>query len=130
MKNIYLGSAISVALVIFLSSFSLNTANIEGDDTFVIPDNINKTLQKSCYGCHNSESKNMKGKMKLKLDEFPTMKKSKLISKLSKISKTLGKDKMPPKKFLSHYPEKALSSDEKAALMDWAKSTATKLAEE
>lgn len=129
MKNIFFGSITAFGLVIFLSSFSLNTSFTEEGDPFVIPENIDKTLKNTCYGCHNSESKNTKGKLKLKLDDFPTMKKSKLISKLSKIAKSLEKGKMPPKKFLEHYPEKALSVDDKAALIDWAKSTAQKLAE-
>lgn len=129
MKRILTGTILTFGVLIFMSSFTrLN--NQTGDAAFVIPDNINKTLQNSCYGCHNSESKNSKAKLKLKIDELSTMKKSKRVSKLSKIYKILEKGKMPPKKFVAKYPEKALNDDQKKELIDWAKSTATGLAGE
>lgn len=129
MKKILTGTILTFGVLIFMSSF-IRMNDQEGDAAFTIPENINKTLQNSCYGCHNSESKNTKAKLKLKLDDLSTMKKSKLISKLSKIAKSVEKGKMSPKKFVAKYPEKALNDDQKKELIEWARTTATSLAGE
>ena len=129
MKKILTGTILTFGILIFMSSFTRMNEQT-GDAAFTIPDNINKTLQNSCYGCHNSESNNSKAKMKLKLDELSTMKKSKLISKLSKIAKSVQKGKMAPEKFEAKYPEKALNAEQKKELIEWAKTTASSLAGE
>ncbi|RUA25853.1 MAG: hypothetical protein DSY76_06300 [Bacteroidetes bacterium] len=105
---------------------SSNTSKLE------IPENIKSILDNSCMGCHNSESKNTKGKMKLNFDKFNNGKYStgKQIAKLNGIVKTLTKGKMPPKKFVAKYPDHALSADDSKALINWAKSQATALAGE
>jgi len=97
-----------------------------------MPANIKSILDKSCIGCHNSESKSTKGKMKLNFDKFNNGKYStgKQIAKLNGIVKVLAKSKMPPKKFLAKNPDRALSVDDSKALSEWAKNQATKLAGE
>lgn len=125
---------LSIAIIAIVSLSSLKLANTtvisSSDDAFEIPENIDAIFNESCYGCHNSESNNMKAKMKLKLDGLTTMKKSKMISKLSKIAKEVEKGDMPTKKFLAKYPDKALSDENKKVLIDWAKSSAAELAGE
>jgi len=125
---------LSIAIIAIVSLSSLNLANTtvisSSEDAFEIPENIDAIFNESCYGCHNSESNNMKAKMKLKLDDLTTMKKSKMISKLSKIAKEVEKGDMPSKKFLAKYPDKALSDEDKKALIEWAKSSAAELAGE
>ena len=83
-------------------------------------------------GCHNDASTSTKGKMKLNFDKFNDGKYStgKQIAKLNGIVKSLDKAKMPPKKFISKYPDKALSPDESKAVSEWAKSQANSLAGE
>jgi len=125
---------LSIAIIAIVSLSSLNLANTtvisSSEVAFEIPENIDAIFNESCYGCHNSESNNMKAKMKLKLDDLTTMKKSKMISKLSKIAKEVEKGDMPSKKFLAKYPDKALSDEDKKALIEWAKSSAAELAGE
>lgn len=125
---------LSIAIIAIVSLSSLNLANTtvisSSEVAFEIPENIDAIFNESCYGCHNSESNNIKAKMKLKLDGLTSMKKSKMISKLSKIAKEVEKGDMPSKKFLAKYPDKALSDEDKKALIEWAKSSAAELAGE
>jgi hypothetical protein len=72
----------------------------------------------------------MKAKMKLKFDKMPDMKTGKLVGKLSKISKMLKKGKMPPKKFLNHFPDKALTEAQVNTIRSWADGLAQKLSGE
>ncbi len=97
-----------------------------------MPDNIIVILDKSCMGCHNDESSNTKGKMKLNFDKFNNGKYStgKQIAKLNGIVKTLEKGKMPPKKFKAKYPDHVPSDAEIKLLSDWAKAQANALAGE
>jgi hypothetical protein len=102
------------------------------DDQFEIPADIQIIIDKSCVMCHNTDSKNTKGKLKLDFDSFTNGQYStgKLVGKLSGIAKVLDKGSMPPEKFLAKYPDKALTADESKALKDWATSQATALAGE
>ncbi len=97
-----------------------------------IPNNIKGILDNSCMGCHNNDSKNTKGKMKLNFDKFNNGKYStgKQIAKLNGIVKTLSKGKMPPKKFKAKYPDHVPSADEVKLLSEWAKTQASALAGE
>lgn len=101
--------------------------NIDSIGELEIPENVKEILDNSCWGCHNSESKNTKAKLKLKFDELNDLKVSKQVSKLNKIVKALDKGKMPPEKTLAKYPEMALTSETKAELINWARSTSEEL---
>lgn len=101
-------------------SKSYNKVNTELTG-IVIPDDVMAIVDNKCYGCHNSESKSAKSKGKLNFDKFKNgYSKSKMISKLGKISKELHKNEMPPEKFLTKYPDKTLTADESALLISWA----------
>lgn len=128
MKNLL---KISVPVIVFVFAFTymLDTKTVTPSKTEVtniakleIPGNIQGILDKSCMMCHNSESKNTKGKLKLNFDKFTNgdYSKGKLIGKLRGITKVLGKSSMPPKKFLAKHPEKALSAEDSKTLLDWA----------
>ncbi len=124
MKNviiIFAVTAISLTVLSFTDSESIT--NIQSGNTevvFSIPADVQVIIDKSCYGCHNSESSSMKGKMKLNFDKMPDMRTGKLVGKLSKISKSINKGKMPTKKFLDKYPENALTKEEANILTSWA----------
>jgi len=130
MKNLFLIGAIS-ALSLSILSFTDGNNNVntpvEGTDvSFEIPTDVQATIDNSCYGCHNSESKSTKGKAKLNFDKLPTMKTSKQVGKLMKISKVVTNDKMPPEKFLAKYPDHALTEDDAKKLVSWADDLAQK----
>lgn len=131
-KYLLLSSIIIVGFVFF--GFIQDTAEKNQqtvqDETFQIPADVQKVLDNSCVGCHNSEAKNMKAKQKLKFEDLASMKTYKLSGKLGDIAKELEEDKMPPSKFLENYPDKKLSAEDKALLINWAKETSAKLAGE
>ena len=111
-----------------LTSFSIREkSNIPVGEKFEIPENINEIFKNSCYGCHNSESKNEKGREVLMIDELANLKKAKLAAKLNKIAEVTAEAEMPPEKFLNKYPDKALSEEDAKTLIDWAKASAEAL---
>ncbi len=93
----------------------------------IIPDDVQQIIDKHCFGCHNTNSKNKKAKEKLKFDKLPGLRKSKQIGKLGKIAKMLKENKMPPKKFIEWKPEAALSEQQRTTLHNWAESAAKSL---
>jgi len=108
-------------VVATMTSFNKHNFNtFKKQDPFVIPEHISAIFDKSCYGCHNSESSNEKAKATLMIDKLGDLKKSKLSSKLSKIVWELENRKMPPKKFAANYPDKIPSVEETTTLIDWA----------
>jgi len=124
---IYLGMGIMTSAMLF--GFNLNNSAIvaEEEPTIEIPDNINAIFEKSCFGCHNSESRNTKAKEKFMVDKFTTLKKSKLASKLKKISEMMEDGEMPPEKFAAKYPDRVPSAEDAKTLIEWADNTASSL---
>lgn len=92
-----------------------------------MPDDVKTLIDKSCFGCHNTDSKNDKAKEKLDLKTIDSLDKTKMIHALKKISETLEEGEMPPAKFLEKFPDKALTDAEKKTLMSWAKNEAKSL---
>lgn len=96
-------------------------------EPIVIPEDVNAVLNEYCFGCHNTESKNEKGKDKLTLDNLDELSKGKLAAKLNKIAKEIDEGNMPPEKFLAKYPDKDPSKKDKKAVVKWAKTAAKEL---
>jgi mono/diheme cytochrome c family protein len=85
-----------------------------------LPAEVKTVVDQKCYGCHNANSKNEKGKAKLDWDALSKLKKSKQKATMGKISEVLEKGEMPPKKFLDNKPEAALSESDLATLVAWS----------
>lgn len=132
MNKLLLFLILSMIGIALLSSFNLKHTQLaeSQNSAFTVPENIDVIFSKSCYSCHSVESTTYKAKMKLKLDELETMKLSKLISKLNKIAKEVGKGDMPTKKFAKNYPDKMPTDEDKKTLINWARNSAKKLAGE
>jgi len=133
MKNTLLAALFLIMAAFFLNfdkiQYNLNNEGIApGDPEFKIPENISQILDNRCAGCHGTDSKNAKARLHFKVDELPDMKVSKLVGKLSKISEVVSKEKMPPKSFLNHNPDKAPTDEQRKILSAWADSTANSLA--
>ena len=136
MKTKFITSIVLLTLSIVLFSFAennkenyQNSISIELAD---IPDNVKTILDNKCMGCHSNESKPGKSKSKLNFDKIidGSYSNGKLASKYGKIGKTLGENKMPPKKFLAKYPNKELTPEESKVLTDWATEQKLKLNKE
>lgn len=92
-----------------------------------MPDNVKSIIEKSCFGCHNTDSKNEDAKEDLDFKAFDTLTKVEKVHALREIHKIVDKDEMPPEKFLQKYPDKKLTEAEKKILLDWAKTEAKSL---
>jgi hypothetical protein len=137
MKKIVLYASALIIGIALLSAFTFynNTEEVEiYDNTGIvvdIPEDVQAVIDKSCYGCHNSDSKNQKGKLNLKFDYFKKGEYSagKVVGKLNKIVETLDEGKMPPSKFLAKYPDKKPTKEEAGLLRKWAADNLKKLTE-
>lgn len=129
MKRFFITLSLLAFGIIFMNfslrEKSISTPSTKGD--FVIPTDIQEIIDNSCYGCHNADSKNEKGKKKLQFDNMEKLKTYKLVGKLADISDVVEEGDMPPAKVLKKYPEMKLSDEDKAKLMDWAKNSAEEL---
>jgi hypothetical protein len=123
MKKIILISALFfVAATLMSISATENILNntIPGNEKYVVPDDVQAIIDNKCFDCHNSQSKNMKGKMKLKFDKMQDLKVHKLIGKLDNIAESVTEGDMPPKKTIKKYPDMKLTPQEVKTLSDWA----------
>lgn len=85
-----------------------------------LPAEVKAVVDQKCYGCHNVNSKNEKGKAKLDWDALTKMKKAKRVATMDEINEVLTEGEMPPKKFLENKPEGALTEAELATLLAWS----------
>jgi len=123
MKKIILLSALLFAAAIFMSisaTEDIINNTIPGSEKYVVPENVQSIIDNKCFDCHNSNSKNMKGKMKLQFDKMAGLKTHKLLGKLDHISEAVTDGDMPPKKAIKKYPDLKLSPEEVKTLSDWA----------
>ncbi len=104
----------------FKSTSTLLQEKAPANSTFEIPEDINKLLDKSCFGCHNVDAQSEDARDALLIDKLSDLKKHKLVAKLDEIAAVIEDGDMPPSKFLKKYPEKALTADESKTLSEWA----------
>ncbi len=131
MKKLLLFSIVTFGGLLFMN-FNRIQSNEPNpvNDKYEVPENVQAIIDKSCFGCHNSDSKNEKGKKKLNWDLMKNgYKTHKIIAKLGEIEETLQKNEMPPEKFLAKYPDKKLSEEDREIMIEWARETAKKLSE-
>ena len=93
----------------------------------VIPAGVHSVIMQHCFMCHNTKSRDTKPKEKLSFDLLTHMDLPTIVAKLQNISDEVNNDKMPPKKFLEHHPEKALNAKDKDILTVWAIASADSL---
>lgn len=129
-----------IAIIITISFVSMSFINkadslIKSSDKVLMKsikvstsEEVKGIIENKCYGCHNSESKNTKGKKKLSFDKLDELSIYKQIGKYEGIHEAITEGEMPPEKFLAKYPNKALTDQEKKTLIDWAATKGKELA--
>jgi uncharacterized membrane protein len=123
MKKLFLIPVFGFIALFVLQAYTMNSYETkEVALTFdeAIPPHVKSVVDQKCYGCHNAESKNEKGKKKLDWDEFESFRKAKQLATMAKINEVLVEGDMPPAKFLENKPEGALTPEELQTLMDWS----------
>lgn len=131
MKKLVLFSLIAFGGLVFMNFNRVEDQSINPESTkYEVPENVQAIIDKSCFGCHNSDSKNEKGKKKLSWDLMKDGYKTyKVIAKLGEIEEILQKNEMPPEKFLAKYPDKKLSDEQREIMIQWAQDMAKKMSE-
>jgi len=130
MKQLFILSAVAISAFLFMN-FNQKAENIVDtrNNKYEVPEDIQAIIDKTCKGCHVSDSKNEKGRKKLSWDKMEKgYKKHQVIAKLMDIQETLEEKEMPPEKFLAKYPEKNISKEDSKKLRLWAKGMAEELA--
>lgn len=121
-------SIISVFIAVFFTLSLVASGSDNPTKINTTSDNVKAAIENSCFGCHNTDSRNEDAKEALdfkKLEKLSTIKK---IGAYSEIGETIEEEEeMPPKKFLDKYPEKKLTDEEKKLLIDWSKKEAEEL---
>jgi uncharacterized membrane protein len=107
-----------------ISMVAFSAENPSETKAVKMPDNVKAVIDKSCFGCHNSDSQNDKAKDKLNFSTFDSLAKNKMIASYKNMAETLEENEMPPAKFLEKYPDKKLTDAEKKILIDWANNEA------
>jgi len=135
MRRYFILMLIVVAGFLFVN-FNIADSNIPQEEVksekpqYHVPDDVQQIIDNSCYGCHNSESKNEKGKKKLQFDKMSDLKTYKQVGSLADIADVVTEGDMPPEKFLKKYPERQPSKEEQERLVSWANNLAKQLTPE
>jgi uncharacterized membrane protein len=111
----------------FASFAAFSSENKTNTKAITTPDEVKAIIEKSCFGCHNTDSKNDKAKDKLDLKTLGDLETPKMIHALKEISEVVEENDMPPAKFLEKFPDKKLTDADKKILMDWADNQAKSL---
>ena len=117
MRNKSLVLAIALVLIVTL----ISAMNEKKPATEGMTPEVKALVDKTCFGCHNVNSRNQEAKDKLNFSTFDELSKMQKIGKLKDISKAVEEGEMPPKKFLERNPDKKLTDAEVKLLTDWVK---------
>ncbi|RLD82256.1 MAG: hypothetical protein DRJ10_05255 [Bacteroidetes bacterium] len=131
MKKMLTLSALALSAFLFMNFNTSSDRNLNtNSNKYEVPEDIQTIIDKSCKGCHVSDSKNEKGRKKLSWDKMKDgYKTHEVIAKLMDIDEVLKESAMPPEKFLAKYPDKNITKEDNKKLQKWAKEMATKLSE-
>ena len=131
MKKMLTLSVLAISAFLFMNFNTVSDENSNADNNkYEVPEDIQTIIDKSCKGCHVSDSKNEKGRKKLSWDKMKEgYKTHEVIAKLMDIEEVMKESAMPPEKFLAKYPDKDITKEDNKKLQKWAKEMATKLSE-
>jgi len=124
MKKILSGIVVSLILATTINASDKAEVN---ENEMKMPENVKAVVEKSCFGCHNTDSRNEDAKEDLDFKTLNDLSLIKKIGTLRDIAEVVEEDEMPPKKFLDRYPDRAPTDEEKEILVSWVKKEAQKL---
>jgi hypothetical protein len=115
-------------LTLGLCFVSFTVVNLDkGNAAKEMPGDVKAAIDKSCFGCHNTDAGNAKSKEKLDFKTLDGLSKAARLAKLRGISETIKKGEMPPKGFLERFPDKKLTPEEAKSVTKWADAEVKKL---
>jgi hypothetical protein len=127
MKNVLFILVAAGLLIVFQSNMMISEKKTFRASEIEMPADIKTIVDKSCYGCHNTESRSEKGKAKLKWDKLNDLSKAKQVAVLETIIGAIKEDAMPPENFRERYPDNVPTKGDAKKLMEWADAQADKI---
>ncbi len=131
MKKTFLSFLVIIATSLAVMAFtmpSIKTDNPPQDKVqAMFPDDVQKILENSCYDCHSDASSNAKAKLKLNFTKWSELSDAKKIGKLEGINDEVKGAKMPPERYLSNNPGKALTAEQKELINKYVTEESAKL---
>ena len=121
---------VSFLTLLFASSVLLASEKTPVRGELTMPENIKAIVDRSCFGCHNTDSRNEDAKEELDFKTLADLSTVQQIGALRHISEVLEENEMPPKQFLERFPDRALSEEESKLLAEWVKKEAAALIEQ
>lgn len=129
-KLIFSGVALFAAALVMMA-FTHPSAKIanppQEKPASLFPEDVQKILETSCFDCHTDAASNVKAKTKLNFSKWGELSDAKKIGKMESISEEVTKGEMPPQKYKTNYPEKALKQEQKDIISKWVTETSAKL---
>ncbi len=122
MKTLALFGIISFVFGVTAIFHVKDDKNVNNFDALQLSDNVKSIYERSCFDCHSNSSKNPFAKGKLNFDELDELTEIEKISTLKDIEQEVINDKMPPKKYIKHSPEKIITQEEKEIIKQWVNS--------
>ena len=126
MRKMNLIAALFLVLMV-VSNSPKASDKTPANEPIPMPENVKAIIDKSCFGCHNTDSRNEDAKEELDFKMLGDLSLVKKIGALNHIGEVVEENKMPPKKFLERYPDRKLSDEETKILTDWVKKEAAAL---
>jgi hypothetical protein len=138
-KKIALGLLIVFVALQFIrptrnSSTTLSTNDIS--KAYIVPENVLKVFEKSCYDCHSNNSAypwytNIQpiglwmqqhideGKDELNFSEFKSYSIKRQLKKMKEIRNEINEDEMPLSSYLIIHRDANLNNEQKKSIIDW-----------
>ena len=121
MKKLNLLLGLFLFVMFFTSTLIASEKEDPTENSIQMNEEVQAVIKHSCFGCHNTDSRNKDAKEDLDFKTLHELSKAQQLGALKDIRKVLRKNEMPPKKFLEHKPEAALTIEQQDILVDWVK---------
>jgi hypothetical protein len=108
-------------LFITVNQVSAQSSQMGNEKGKPIPQNVLKTVEKSCMNCH-SENGNFMAESKINLSKWKEYSTEKQAVKAQAMCQKISKGEMPPKKYRKKHPENIPTSDDIKIICEWSQS--------
>lgn len=130
MKKLVLTSILITGAAVALMSFTFSKVNNsippQEQAQAMFPQEIQKIFETSCFDCH-TDTGNAKAKLKLNFSKWGDLSDAKKVGKIESINDEVQSGKMPTARYISNYPDRALTKEQKELVSKWAAEESAKL---
>jgi mono/diheme cytochrome c family protein len=106
---------------LILGDYSSGFSQKTKEQSYPIPENINKIFETSCFQCHGKKGRRLP-KTRLNFSRWEAYGVSKKVEKASMICSVVSKGSMPPRRIRESNPELILTKEQAQLICSWAES--------